>query len=194
VEGDWAIGAEAHPVEPFLDSGRRRAVIAWGPSEMVQVQNEEPLRDAIARKASECRGLDAPLVIALLVARQYGNEHQVESALFGVDTYESDYEPSRLCVTDASETRMPGGLWSPAGMRSEVAGVLAGVRLDHFSFVKIAPTLWTNPLTRRSSLAFATALPWHHRWIDDTGRLQTGPIPTPARFFGLDPRWPGEED
>lgn len=194
AEGDWAIGAEAYPVEPFRDDGRRRAVIASGPSEMVQVRNEEPLRDAIARKASECRGLDAPLVIAVLVARQYAHEHQVESALFGIDACEYDYEPSRLCVTGVRETRMPGGLWSPGSGRPEVAGVLAGVRLDHFSFAKLAPTLWTNPLIRRSSLPVATSLPWHHRWIDDTGRLQTGPIPTPAGFFGLDPRWPGEED
>jgi hypothetical protein len=190
-ESDWAIGVEAWPAGLLRDEDRRRAVISWGSGEAVRVQNEEPLRDAIARKASECRDLDAPLIIAVLVARQYGHEHQVESALFGLEAFE--YDPSLVPRVGMREVRTPGGLWSPANGQVDVAGVLAGARLDPFSFVKIAPTMWTNPMVRRSSLPVDPALPWHHRWVDDSGRLQGGAIPAPCGFFGLDPYWPGQE-
>ena len=128
-EGDWAISVEAWPLGLLDEEGRRRAVILWGPGDMVEVQNEEPLRATVARKASECRGLDAPLIIAVLVARNYGHEQQVESALFSA------------------------GSASPLDGRPAVAGVLAGVRLDHFSFRQARSDAVGEP--RRATLGVA---------------------------------------
>ncbi|MCX5748064.1 MAG: hypothetical protein NT062_36860 [Proteobacteria bacterium] len=195
VDGDWAVGIEAWPVGKLRDDeGRARAIMTWGPGEMVLVQNEEPLRTSIARKASECRGLDAPLIIAVLLARHYGHEHQVESALFGVDGFEYSFDPDRLAVDGVREIRFPGGLWSPTDGDPDVAGVLAGVRLNHFNFPKIGPTLWTNPIGNRSSLEIAAELPWQRRWIDERGHAHASAIPVPADFFGVDRDWPGTED
>lgn len=193
-DDDWAVLIEAWPLGHPPEGVRRRAVCISGGSGMMRVENEEPLRDAIARKARECRGLDAPLIIAALVAREFGHEHQVESALLGTDACEYTFDPSTHSIAGARNVRASDGLWSPPGAKPEVAGVLAGVRLDLFTFARIGATLWTNPWVQRAPLPIASSLPWHHRWIDVAGRLQAGPIPEPSRFFGLQPDWPGPKD
>jgi len=161
---------------------------------MVRVQNEEPLREAIARKARECREVDAPLIVAVMLARNFGHEHQIESALFGSEATEVSFNPSRLELLGTRSFREPDGLWSSAeSSTSRVAGVLAGVRLSFSSFITIPPTLWANPRHRRSRLPVADALPWHHRWLEDDGRLIGSAIPAPAAFFGLNSCWPEDD-
>lgn len=188
-DGDWQLEIEAYPVGPVRGEGRRRAICISGGGGMVLVRNEEPLRDAIEKKVRACKGLDAPVIVAVLLAREYGHEHQVESALLGVDACEYEYDPTTLAVADVRAVRTPGGLWSPHDKSASVAGVLAGVRLDMFTLSTIGPTLWTNPLAQRAPLPVAPDLPWQHRWVDDSGRLQVGPIPEPAGFFELAPSY-----
>ncbi|HEY3805269.1 MAG TPA: hypothetical protein VGL61_21825 [Kofleriaceae bacterium] len=194
AEGDWALGIEAFPFGDSREPGRVRAVVTWGAGDMVIVENEEPLRDAIARKASACRGLDAPVIIAVLLARDFGAEHQVESALFGTDGVEYAYDPSRMVIEGARPIRAADGLWSPVDGEGEIAAVLAGVRLSYFNFSKICPTLWTNPLVRRSPIELADDLPWQRRWVDESGIVFADSIRTPASFFDVTRDWPGEDD
>ena len=194
VEDGWELVVEAWPVEPVHVDRRARAVITWGSGEMVLVENEVPLRKAIERKASECCDLDAPVIVALLLARNYGREHQVEGALFGADGFEYAYDPRRAPTDGMRGIHVPAGLWSPIDGQRGIIGVLAGVHLHCFNFPIIGATLWTNPLVQRSPLALSSVLPWQHRWIDETGVAHASSLMKPAAFFGVTPDWPGESD
>lgn len=150
-DGGWVLDVEAVPIGTTGDDrGRPRAICRWGKGEMVRVQNERPIYDTIAGKADKCRGLDAPLIIAVLLERNYGHDHQVETALFGVESTECVYDPARNTLDDGRRFRAPGGFWSPGTGDCEVAAVLSGVRLDCFSFPQVAPVMWTNPLRHQA--------------------------------------------
>ena len=135
--------------------------------------------------------LDAPIIVAILLDRNYGHDHQVESALFGSEQTTVSFDPSQLKITGTCETRAQDGLWSfPNRNGARIDAVLAGVRLDAFTISRVAPTLWTNPWRRREPLRIAENLPWRHVWVDPDRHVRWTDFPSPSPFFGLDPQWP----
>jgi hypothetical protein len=171
--------------------GRRCAVGSWGNAEMVHVRNAERLVDSLNAKACAVRALSAPVIVAVLLDREFGNDDHVESALFGTETTELTFDPNRLAISTMRGSRADDGVWTRGNNRGrQIDAVLSGIKLDPFSVSRATPTLWTNPWHRRAPLQIPEALPWKQRWVDEERRMQHSDGPPPSVFFGLSATWP----
>lgn len=191
VDG-WEASVRAIPKRP--DAPRREgpnAIGSWSHGGMVRIFNRERLSESLAAKARTIANLQSPIVLAILLDRDFGNDDQVEEALFGAEQVSFILDPKQRTIAGTRETRSNDGLWSnPARSGARIDAVLAGVRLDPFMIGRTAPTLWTNPWRRRSPLDVPSALPWRHVWVDDDRNVRWTEFPVPAQFFDLNAEWP----
>lgn len=176
------------------DAPRREgpnAIGSWSHGGVVRVFNRERVSESLTTKAKAVASLDSPIILAVLLDRDFGNDDQVEEALFGAEQVSFILDPQQRTIAGTRETRSNDGLWSaPDRSGARIDAVLAGVRLDPFTIARTAPTLWTNPWRRRSPLDVPTSLPWRHVWVDEERNVKWTEFPVPAQFFELNGEWP----
>lgn len=182
---DWRVELTALPVSSDArgyDKGR----IGIGPSSgAFPVQSVDEIRDILKSKAKQCRGVDAPLIIAMLNWSTFASPREVEEALFGSECirYNSN-SPKRF--------RASNGYWNP-GPPAKGSGISALIFGEHISAYRVSdelPTLWSNPWARQP-LTGSLLLETHT--AHDTGEVfETAPaLITASEVFGLGPEWPG---
>jgi len=187
----WTVHARVTPKRRDAPqrTGRQPAIGIWGGANVVEISNAEGMVDSLATKAKRLRSIDtgAAVIVAVLLARDFADEDDIESALFGTEAVRFSRDHGGL-VTDAQAVRLNNGFWSRDGRRLDA--VLAATRLNPFSISRSTPLLWTNPWRHRSPFQVPASLPWAPRWVDEGGCKQVVPAPSPATFFGLAASWP----
>ena len=148
-----------------------------------------PVREKLRDKAHKYGRFDCPYVVGVLVDG-FSDDRSIAAALYGDDVY--IFRPDN--PAGGREARRPNGLWaSTKGWRNEnVSGVLAASRLSPWTVATTVPTLWHHPSpTHPVQVLF----PYARQIVPNT---QTGqvtivePLCTPAEYFDLDARWPGD--
>jgi hypothetical protein len=189
----WSLEVRAFPkrVDAQQCDNKEGAIGIWGSGGMKCVINTECLVESLSSKADRLTNVNAPIILAVLLDRDSGHDHQVESALFGSEQTIVSLDPSHLRIVGTRETRANDGLWSfPDRNGARIDAVLAGVGLDPFTISRVSPTLWTNPWRRREPLRVPEALPWRHVWVEPDRAVRWTEFPSPSPFFELDPQWP----
>lgn len=188
----WTVHARVHPKKPDAKqrTGRQPAIGMWGGAQVFVINNAPPMVDALNAKAKRLRKLtsDAPVILAVLVDRDFSDHDDVTDALFGSEGVQFNRQlDGRVHAPVAFRER--NGFWS-RDRSGPIEGILAVPGLDPFSISRRQPCLWTNPWRHRSPLRIPDALPWAHCWYDEQGQRQERASSSPAEFFGLPLRWP----
>ncbi len=190
----WTVHAHVIPKrrDAPLRTGRQPAIGDWGGASVVEINNAEGMVDSLTAKAKRLRSIDTeePVIVAVLLDRDFADEDDVESALFGSEAVQFARAADGR-VTDTPTVRMPDGFWSRetrTGQRLDA--VLAATSLDPCSIGRSVPQIWTNPWRYRTPMRIPSSLPWVTRWFDESGNKQQGVAPSPAEFFDLHFRWP----
>jgi hypothetical protein len=187
----WSLDVRALPRQGPLREGRPNAVGVWGTGEVIRVRNAERLVDSLTTKATAVRGLSAPVVVAVLLDREFGRVEHIEDALYGTETTEIAFDPNRLAIAGVREVRADDGVWTRSNVHGRrVDAVLGGIRLHPFSVSRSVPVLWTNPWLRRDPLPLPASLPWERRWVDQERTFRRAGSASVAEFFALPISWP----
>ncbi len=189
----WHVQVRAIPKRKGVQrTGRLPAIGVWGGA-VVQVSNSEAVASALAAKASRLRAMRGgrPLIVAVLVDREFADEDDIEEALFGSSGLVLATD-ARGAVAGRTE-RAGNGLWSPGGRAGgHIDAVLAAVGLDPCRVAGCAPMLWTNPSRHQAPLSIPRELPWNQCWHDVVGRRVQPAAVSAGRFFGISEGWPME--
>ena len=182
----WRVVLTALPMAPHrrgVDCGR----IAYGPSTgMFVVTAVDGIRRVLEKKASQCRGVDSPLVIAMLSRAVFARQHELARACFGSDAIKLDETGSAAELVQQAD-----GYWRPQphphGRR--VSAVLFSEHLHASRIAAELPTLWVNPWANNP---IADQLPFETRTAHNTGHvfLASEGTSSPAEAFGLPTDWP----
>jgi hypothetical protein len=183
--GDARVKLTAIPVKPEArghDGGR----IGIGPSSgAFQIQSVNEIRAILKDKAKQCRGVDAPLVVAILNWTTFATPREVEDALFGSAAIQRDSQSANMI-------RMANGYWHPGPplRGTSISAVMFGEHLHTSRVTAELPTLWLNPWASRP---LTERLPFVTHTAHDTGEvfLAAATSASPDAVFGLAPDWPG---
>jgi len=200
----WSGNGDAVPVFRYEEHGvrfrispvpRRRSRGAQTPGRAIggrmldplTVQPQEPIRDAVAGKATRYGDLDLPYVVAVNAMSDYADKESVIDALFGspavaVRRTETGYEDRA--------TRLPDGVWRGQSrpINTRVSGVISTERLTPWSVGQRRARLIVNPWARRP-LTDDRTFGIDRIWVDDN-RLRREEGEDLATRFGLPTGWP----
>jgi hypothetical protein len=186
--GGSRVELTALPVNPDsrgLDLGR----IGIGPgSAAFVVQSVDAIRKLLGKKALQCDGVDAPLIVAVLNWSTFATQREMEWAVFGstVTKYDLGDRDSVQTVREADGYWHPG----PPPRGSRVSAVMLSEHLHVSQVVNELPTLWLNTWATKPLLQLA---PFQTRTAHDTGQvfLAAEAAISPQTIFDLPPDWPG---
>jgi hypothetical protein len=185
--GGSRVELTALPVNPDsrgLDLGR----IGIGPgSAAFVVQSVDAIRKLVGKKALQCDGVDAPLIVAVLNWSTLATPRGVEEATFGSTATRYRLHDS----ASVKKVRETDGYWHP-GPPPRGGRVSAVMFSEHLHASRVAaelPTLWLNPWAHKP---IADRLPFEMHTAHDTGEVfQAAEVSTsPEVVFGLPPKWP----
>lgn len=190
----WTVHAHVIPKrkDAPVRSGRQPAIGDWGGASAVEINNAEGMVESLTTKAKRLRSINTeePLIVAVLLDRDFADEDDVESALFGTEAVRFERTPDGR-MTETRMVRVPDGFWSrETRTGGRLDAVLAATRLDPFSIGRSVPQIWTNPWRYRTPMRVPSSLPWVARWFDEEGRKQESKASSPETFFDLAARWP----
>lgn len=139
----------------------------------------------IKDKASQCRGVDAPLIVAIANWTTFASAREVEEALFGSRAIKRN-ELSAYMI------RARDGYWypGPPPRGSSISAIMFGEHIHTSQVVGKLPTLWLNPWAHKPILA---QLPFETHTAHDTGEvfLLAEASTSPDALFDLPSNWPG---
>jgi hypothetical protein len=182
---DSRVKLTALPVHPDArgnDMGR----IGFGPGGgAFPIQSVGEIRKMIKDKASQCRGVDAPLIVAIANWTTFASAREVEEALFGSRAIKRN-ELSAYMI------RARDGYWypGPPPRGSSISAIMFGEHIHTSQVVGKLPTLWLNPWAHKPILA---QLPFETHTAHDTGEvfLLAEASTSPDALFDLPSNWPG---
>jgi hypothetical protein len=183
----WEIVLEAIP-KGTPGTHPRDRLIGVGPVSAGFVDDVSQARKAILGKIGRYRGLEAPLVLAVMpISPTFGVQDAVE-VLYGSEAIEFDPkrldEPGRLI-------RRRDGVWSDPDDR--VSAVVFGSSIFPWMVGKVWPHVSVNPGAVPSPISELVPLPRVE--ISEGGQLESlDPEGPPASLFGLPQDWPGSGD
>jgi hypothetical protein len=116
------------------------------PYEGHMLTTDEDIRDAVGRKAKKYGELSLPLVVAVNVVSEHCDDIDINSALFGSETFRVAKKPDGSYTTGPGQ-RAPNGVWfDKKGARNRyVSAVLIGINLDPYWAGTTTPVLIHNP-------------------------------------------------
>jgi hypothetical protein len=126
----------------------------------VGVIDEPPtILDDLREKAGSYGRPARPFVIAVLCARDFATEHDIEQALYGPEVVRIPVGPDGPLPVAGEIDREPQGLWQRGEQQraTRVSAVLSAVLLDPWSIASVPLWLWLNPWAARPLVA---GLPW----------------------------------
>jgi hypothetical protein len=151
------------------------------------VTSVKGIRKLLNKKAAQCRGVNHPLIVAVLNWSTFATQREVEWAVRGATVIRYNLG-DRDSVQPVRET---DGYWHPAtatrrpSLRSDVS--------EHLHVSRVAaelPTLWLNPWAHNP---IRGRLPFQTHTAHDTGEvfLAMEATTAPETLFNLPPNWPG---
>lgn len=166
---------------------------AFGPGQASLIDDITPLRKRLRAKGSHYGDLDVPLVIAVLMLRDFADERDVMSALFGTAAIQYT---QRLRKEDpppwARRIRRDDGyfLRSTGPIHPGVSALLVAERLRPWNIADVSPVVWHHPAPRRP---LASVLPLPSVAVElPTGSLRREPAEVPVHeVLGIRRDWPG---
>lgn len=139
---DWEVDVRAIPKIPAARQDPPAGLIGLGPNTVGYVNDADRLRRVLGRKASRYGNPGEPIIIATLLASNFGFEDAVQNALFGSMAV-------RIAPSDPSGqlVRRRDGFWmaGPEATNTRVSGVLVGVNILPEFVANTWPRLWLNP-------------------------------------------------
>lgn len=182
----WDVEWTAYPLSPEWRGQQGRLIDFERMPEVVAVEDEKPLRNALQHKASRYGRLDAPYLVAVgeePFSPLDVQDHRVK-ALYGSSAVVVDGPQAGRLV------RLPNGSWRRGGTwrHTRVCGVVFLAGLRPWTALEAVPELWLNPAAVLSVPGF---LPyWRVQRVDELageGWLRTGlPAVSPASFWAAD--------
>jgi hypothetical protein len=171
-----------HPDKRGHDMGR----IGIGPgSGAFVIESVDEIRSIVRGKAKQCRGVDAPLIVAILNWTTFATPVEVEEALFGSAAV-------RHNGTSAYMIRAEDGYWHPGPppRGSSISAIMFGEHIHTSRIVAELPSLWLNPWTHKP---ITYQLPFETHTAYDTGEvlLAMEATTSPELIFELPRNWPG---
>jgi hypothetical protein len=186
--GEWRVSLSAVPVSP---DRRGMAGGHFGPpSGTFVVSSVEGIRELLVEKASQCRGVDAPLIVAVLNRTTFASLDQVDQAVFGSETISRlhDIESDQIV---RETVRGADGYWRPGPppRGGQISAVMFGEHLHASRILAGLPTLWLNPWANKP---LREPPPFTTRTIRDTGEVFVAMEATTSAevVFGLPSDWP----
>jgi hypothetical protein len=183
----WEIVLEAIP-KGTPGTHPHDRLIGVGPVSAGFVDDVPQARKAILGKTGRYRGLEAPLVLAVMPISPTFSAQDAVEVLYGSEAIELDPEhldePGRL-------VRRPDGVWSDRDDR--VSAVVFGSSIFPWMVGRVWPHVWMNPGGPSSPMSELPPLPRVE--ISEDGQLESvDPDEPPASLFGLPEDWPGSSD
>jgi hypothetical protein len=186
--GDWEVRLTANPVLPKHRGKPSRLIGRYPFSGVYTVTSVTDIRKLLEDKASQCRGADAPLVIAVHNCSTFAKDDDIEKAAFGSLTY-NYYEGVR---DSGWWSRAPDGYWHPGPppRGATLSAVMFNERLTPYNVAEALPNLWINPWAEKR---VGTRLPFRAYSAFDSGEayLAAEGTASAANVFGLPEGWPG---
>jgi hypothetical protein len=180
---DSRVKLTALPVNPDArgdDIGR----IGMGPGNWAfPIQSADEIRAILKDKAKQCRGADAPVIVAILNWTTFATLREVEQALFGSAAIR--HNGRSACMIRATD-----GYWHPGPppRGSSISAIMFGA-VYASRVVAELPALWLNPWADKP---ISEQLPFETRTADNTGDvfLAAEARTNPEMVFELPPSWP----
>jgi hypothetical protein len=149
------------------------------------VESVDEIRDIVRGKAKQCRGVDAPLIVAILNWTTFATPRDVEEALFGSHAVRrNDHSANMIRASD--------GYWHPGPppRGSSISAIMFGEHIHTSRVVAELPTLWLNPWARNP---ITRRLPFETHTATTTGEvfLAAEANTSPDAIFDLRRDWPG---
>lgn len=191
--GGWHLKLAAWP-RAVEDRGKTHNPLgAFGPAQASLIDDITPLRKRLDAKGSHYGDLDVPLVIAVLMLRDFADKRDVMSALFGTAAIQYT---QRLRKEDpppwARRIRRDDGyfLRSRGPDHPGVSALLVAERLRPWDIADVSPVVWHHPAPR---WPLASVLPLPSVAVElPTGSLRREPAEAPIyEVLGIRRNWPG---
>lgn len=185
----WTFKITALPVDPDRRQDGRR-FIAVGPVRgAYPTSTIEDFRETLGGKAYQCRGVDAPLIVAVLNWSSFAGLDDVEKAVFGSTAIRYNLGDSN----SVRGVRLSDGYWHPGPPRLKGASVSAVMFSEHLRPWRVAqelPTVWTNPWAKSP---LTSTLPLATQTAENNGRVywSASQETSPPELFGIAADWPG---
>ncbi len=186
--GDWQVRLTANPVLPDHRGEPGRLIGRYPLSGVYVVTSVSDIRKLLKDKAAQCKGADAPLVIAIHNCSALADDDDIDKATFG--SLSINWIDG---VADSGWwSRNRDGYWDPgpSAKGATVAAVLFNEQLGPYNVADRLPHLWLNPWAIRPLEA---SLPFRITTAHDTGEVH---IVAEAQrsagdVLGLAVGWPG---
>ncbi len=152
----------------------------------------EGFRRLLKKKATQCRGVQDPLVVAILGQKLFARDQELDQALFGTEQLVYRLNEDLTEAQFAQFVRQPDGFWYPRPpvRGGRISGVLFAEHLYVGSAASRLPTLWTNPWADNP---LPEDLPFPTRTASDRGDVlvESDASAKPHTVFHLPEGWPG---
>jgi hypothetical protein len=179
------------PKEPEARGQPTSFTVITGPSSGGMLNEPPMIRSDLKSKARKYGRPDRPFVVAILIARDFASDHDIEQALYGPEVVTVPVGEHAM-IEHARLSRDPDGLWQRGSSQraTRVSAVLSAVQLHAWSIATSALRLWLNPWAGQP--LDATTLPW----ATVAGDLEANVLiraeasRDPHEIFGLPRTWP----
>ncbi|WP_199253852.1 hypothetical protein [Mycolicibacterium mengxianglii] len=187
VFNDWEVTLTAVPVMRQHRGEPGRLVGRYPMSGVYIVTSTEDIRKLLKAKATQCRGVNAPLIIAVHNYSTFAHDDDMEEALYGSVAYQY-YED----VRDSTQPiRQPNGYWHPGppARGADVSAVMFSEHLHPYNVADVLPSLWLNPWAARP---LSGKMPLQKHTATDNGTPYVAEESEVAadKVFGLPNGWP----
>lgn len=187
---DWRVTLTALPFPPERRGNDGPRILIGPASGGFLDTTVDRIRKLLSKKASQCRAVQQPLVVAILGRAMFARTNEVDQALFGSEAVSySRHE------TDVAElVRQQNGFWhpGPSARGAHVSAVLFSEKL-HPAFVTAElPMLWKNPWATKP---LVDTEPFATRTANNSGEVYsaTSSSISPNALFDLPTGWPDFE-
>lgn len=144
---DWTVRLTAWPVAREHRGKPGRLIGRYPFGGAVMVTSTDDIRKLLKHKASQCRGVDLPFVIAVLNWSTFTHDDDMEEAVYG-STAVQYYEGVR---DSARRIRVRDGYWNPGPppRGADVSAVMFSECLHPYNVADVLPSVWVNPWAKR---------------------------------------------
>ena len=188
-EQGWRIWFRPIPVRADARGAPDHRVLGvFGPGEAQWIGDASELRQTIRSKGNAYGALDAPFLIAVMIATPFHDEEDTISALYG--TRQIQFSPGN--PDRARSVRARDGYWGSPGdwKHTHVSGVLLAHSVAPWRVTQEVPELWHHPHAAQK----VPALPiWRSAELAGNAIRHIDPTAEPSGYYFLPASWPEGE-